>query len=179
MIDKWAQYFHLCFSNFPTSVNVGLLFFSCLGIVLLVVFLGWKKGLKWTSRLLLSEYIILILLLTVVFRESRTVQSYNLMPFWSYRVIRNGNELLLTQAIMNVVAFIPIGVLLGLSFSKMKWWKVILIGGAFSVMIEALQFFLWCGFTEFDDVFHNVFGCLIGYGVYVGIASIFCRESKR
>ena len=178
MIDKWSRYFHLCFSDIPTSVFAGLLLFFCLGTVLLLVFLGWKKGLKWISRLLLAEYIILILLLSVVFRESRMNQSYNLRPFWSYRVIQNGNELLLIQAILNVVAFVPIGVLLGLSFSKMKWWEVILIGGAFSVMIEALQFILHCGFTEFDDVFHNVLGCLIGYGVYAGVRSLFKRVPK-
>ena len=172
MVDKWSRYFHLCFSDIPTSVVAGLLLLFCLGAVLLVVFLGWKKGGKWTSRLLLSEYLILILLLSVVFRESRMDQSYNFRPFWSYQVIRNGNELLLIQAIMNVVAFIPIGVLLGLSFSKIEWWKVILIGGAFSVMIEALQFFLRCGFPEFDDVFHYVLGCLIGYGVYVGVRDL-------
>ena len=178
MIDKWSQFFHLCFRNVPTSVIVGLLLFFCLGAVLLLVFLGWKKGGKWTSRLLLLEYVIFILLLAVVFRDSRENQSYNLRPFWSYRVIQDGNELLLIQAIMNVVVFIPIGVLLGLSFSKMKWWKVMLIGGAFSVMIEALQFFLRCGFTEFDDVFHNVLGCLIGYGVYVGVRGLVKRVPK-
>ena len=178
MIDKWSQYFQLCSRNVPTSVFVGLLLFFCLGAVLLLVFLGWKKGGKWTSRLLLAEYVLLILLLAVVSRESRENQSYNLRPFWSYQVIQDGNELLLIQAIMNVVTFIPIGVLLGLSFSRMKWWKVVLIGGAFSVMIEALQFILRCGFTEFDDVFHNVLGCLIGYGLYVGVRSMVKRVPK-
>ena len=82
-----------------------------------------------------------------------------------------GHELLSTQVIANVVAFVPIGLLLGCAFGKrMKWWKVLLIGGAFSLLIETLQFVLRRGFAEVDDVMHNVLGCLIGWGVYVGIA---------
>ena len=70
---------------------------------------------------------------------------------------------------MNVVAFIPIGLLLGISFPGMKWWSVLLTGGAFSLLIETLQFFLRRGFAEFDDVGHNVVGCMVGYGVYRGV----------
>lgn len=61
---------------------------------------------------------------------------------------------------MNGVAFIPIGLLLGISFPDIKWWKVLLIGGAFSLLIETLQFFLRRGFAEVDDVWHNVVGCM-------------------
>ena len=72
--------------------------------------------------------------------------------------------------IANVLAFVPIGLLLGCAFGRMKWWKVLLIGGGFSLLIETLQFILKRGFAEVDDVMHNVVGCLLGYGVYIGIA---------
>ena len=52
----------------------------------------------------------------------------------------------------------------------MKWWKILLIGGAFSLLIETLQFVLKRGFAEVDDVFHIVLGCMIGYGVYAAVA---------
>ena len=69
---------------------------------------------------------------------------------------------------MNVVAFIPIGVLLGRSFYRRKWWIVIMIGFGFSILIEILQFILKRGFAELDDVFHNVLGCVIGlFAFYV------------
>lgn len=175
MLDKYLKFVTACFDDVPTSISVGLLLVFCLGTILLFVFLRWKMGLRWSARLLLSEYLILILLLTVVFRTVKRAGSFSLVPFWSYPIIRAGNRLLLTQAIMNVVAFIPIGVLPGLSFPQMKWWKTLLIGGAFSVTIEALQFIFQRGFTEFDDIFHNVLGCLIGYGVYAGIQSLVRR----
>ena len=70
---------------------------------------------------------------------------------------------------MNVVAFIPFGFLLGCSFSKGKWWKVALFAAGFSLFVETLQFVTKRGYAEFDDVFHNVVGAMIGYGVYVGV----------
>lgn len=79
---------------------------------------------------------------------------------------------------MNVVAFIPIGILLGISFPNIRWWKVLLISGAFSILIEILQFFFKREFAEFDDVFHNVLGCMVGYGVYVGIAYLVKRMKR-
>ena len=54
-----------------------------------------------------------------------------------------------------------------------------LIGGGFSVLIETLQFFLKRGFAEFDDVFHNGLGCMIGFGVYVGVRWMVSALQRR
>ena len=78
-----------------------------------------------------------------------------------------------------MVAFIPIGLLLGISFPGIKWWKILLIGGAFSLLIETLQFFLRRGFAEFDDVFHNVLGSMIGWGGYTAIMYVAKKVLKR
>ena len=159
---------------------VGLVVLFCLGAVFIMAFLGYKKGLKWSGRLLLIELVIWLFSLTVLFRPVLPERRFNFTPFWNYNAIQGGNELLLTQSIMNVVAFIPVGLLLGYVFERMNWWKAGLIGGAFSVLIETLQFVFKRGFAEFDDVFHNVIGCLIGYGLYVGIASLAkCVAKKR
>ena len=85
-----------------------------------------------------------------------------------YRAIREGHGHLWTQAVGNVGAFVPMGMLLGF-LGRGKWWKVLLISVGFSVLIETLQFVSLRGFAEFDDVFHNVVGAMIGYGVYVGV----------
>lgn len=64
---------------------------------------------------------------------------------------------------MNVVVFIPVGMLIGIAFKQVSWWKALLIGCSISVTIESLQFFLMRGFSELDDVVHNTVGCLIGW----------------
>ena len=78
-----------------------------------------------------------------------------------------------------MAAFIPIGLLLGISFPGMKWWTVLLTGGAFSLLIETLQFFFRRGFAEFADVWHNGVGCMVGYAVYRGVRWMGERGKKR
>lgn len=180
MINGYIKYISSCFQIVPTGVSIGMLVIFCFGSVFLLAFLGFKNGVKWSAGLLLLEYLALLFFLTVLFRSVRDERTFNLMPFWSYHVVRRGKHaLLLTQIIMNVVAFIPIGLLLGCAFDRMKWWKVLLIGGAFSLLIETLQFVLKRGFAEVDDVWHNVIGCLVGYGVYRGIVCIVEWIAKR
>ncbi len=68
---------------------------------------------------------------------------------------------------MNVIVFIPVGMMLGsLLRVKGSCLIVLLIGCSISVTIETLQFCFMKGFSEVDDVMHNTLGCLIGYGIY-------------
>ncbi len=80
---------------------------------------------------------------------------------------------------MNVVVFIPIGLLLGFVFKVQRWRIVLIVGVFISLSIEALQFSLKRGCTEFDDVMHNTLGCLIGYGLYASIRYGYEKISKR
>ena len=65
---------------------------------------------------------------------------------------------------MNVIVFIPVGMILGsLLRVKGSWLVALLIGCSISITIEALQFCCMKGFSEVDDVMHNTVGCLIGY----------------
>ena len=173
MIDKLEHFITVVFRDFPTSFLVGFLVLFGVGTALFLAFFGWKRGARWSAGLLLVEYMVLLLALAVVTRKVHPARAFDFSPFWSYReVLRSGRDALLTQNIANVLAFVPIGLLLGCAFRRMKWWKVLLFGVFYSITIEALQFFLKSGFSEFDDVFHNVLGCMIGYGIYVGVARV-------
>ena len=168
MIGKLEHFITVVFRDFPTSLIVGFLVLFGVGTILFLAFFGWKMGAKWSAGLLLVEYMVLLFVLAVLTRKVRPTPTFDFTPFWSYReVLRSGKDALLTQIIANVLAFVPIGLLLGCAFGRMKWWKALAIGGGFSLLIEVLQFVFKRGFAEFDDVFHNVLGCGIGFGVYV------------
>ena len=126
-----------------------------------MVFKGVRTGFKWSSVLLLIEYIFLLFCSTVIFRPTGETRQYDFHPFWSY-----DRPELLVENIMNVVVFIPVGLLLGSAFKQITWWKALLIGCSISITIEALQFFFLKGFSELDDVMHNTVGCVIGFGFY-------------
>ena len=169
MIDKYLRYVDSCLDMVPASVGISLILVFCLGSAFFLVRQGWKKGLTRSAGLLLLEYLLLLLLLSVFIRSEQAERTCMLTPFWSYPAIQEGQPGILTQVIMNVAAFVPIGFLFGCIYGRAKWWKALLLGGVFSIMIEILQFAFKRGMSEFDDVFHNVLGCLIGYGLYVGV----------
>lgn len=131
---------------------------------------------KLSAGLLAIEYMIFIYCATVIFRVYSENVGHEFTPFWSYKAIGNGRIDLLAENIMNVVVFVPVGLLLSCVSHRLKWWMVLLIGIGISVSIEALQYFCHKGFSEFDDVFHNTLGCSIGIMIVVVINSIwkFC-----
>lgn len=163
MREQFRQYIINLYQDIPQEVYEGLLSVFCLGLVVFIAWKGFKTGLRYSVALLLIEYIFLIFCSTVIFRPTGETRQYDFHPFWSYQAIQDGREELLAENIMNVVVFIPVGLLLGIAFKQMTWWKALLIGCSISVTIESLQFFFMRGFSELDDVMHNTVGCLIGW----------------
>lgn len=138
-----------------------------LGLISFIAIKGTKDGLRYGIRLLLADYVIIILCSTVIFRKSKALARFDFTPFWTYYEAFYGNTTyLLPQLIMNIVIFIPLGLLLRASFPTIKWWKLLLMGTGLSLMIETWQLIMHKGFCEFDDVMHNTLGCMIGLLCY-------------
>ena len=166
MIYEFKQYIISLYQDIPQEVYEGLLSVFCIGLVVFIAWKGFKTGFRYSAILLLVEYIFLLFCSTVIFRATGETRQYDFHPFWSYQAIQEDREDLLAENIMNVVVFVPVGILLGCAFCSMRWWKALLIGCGISVSIEALQYFFHRGFSETDDIMHNTLGCLIGYGLY-------------
>ena len=174
MREQFRTYIVSLYHNIPTEVYEGLLSVFCIGLVVFIAWKGFKIGFRYSAILLLVEYVFLIFCSTIIFRTTGEIRQYNFHPFWSYQAIQDGREDLLAENIMNVVVFIPVGLMLG-SFLRVKgsstseatksmtWLMVAIIGCGISVTIESLQFFLMRGFSEVDDVMHNTLGCILGY----------------
>lgn len=163
MMEEFKQYIILLYQDIPQEVCEGLLSIACLGVAVFFAWKGVKTGLRCSAALLLIEYIFLLFCSTVIFRTTGDTRQYDFHPFWSY-----SRPELMVENIMNVVAFILVGLLLSIAFKKMTWWKALLIGCGISVTIEALQLFFKRGFSEVDDVMHNTVGCLLGWFMVKG-----------
>lgn len=163
MQEEFNRYVISLYQDIPTEVYEGLVSVFCLGAVAFFVFWGFRKGFRYSARLLLIEYEFLLFSSTVIYRMGSETRKYDWHPFWSYRAIEEGRGALIPENIMNVVVFVPIGLLLGIGFSKWSWWKAIGTGCLLSVSIEAMQLMFKRGFCEVDDVIHNTLGCIIGY----------------
>ena len=164
MREQFRTYIVSLYQNIPTEVYDGLLSVFCLGLVVFIAWKGFKIGLRYSVALLLIEYIFLLFCSTVIFRTSGDTRQYDFHPFWSY-----SRPDLLVENIMNVIVFIPVGMILGsLLRVKGSWLVALLIGCSISITIEALQFWFMKGFSEVDDVMHNTVGCLIGWCMVKG-----------
>lgn len=113
----------------------------------------------------LIGYIFLILASTVITRTVEQEYDFKWELFWSYAAIKKGRKHLLYLNIANVLMLIPVGFLLS-CVSVMSFKKAILSGILISGGIEVAQLSLKRGLFEFDDVFHNTLGCVIGYLIY-------------
>lgn len=172
MREQFKQYVISLYQDIPQEVYEGLMSVFCMGLVVFIAWKGLKTGLRYSATLLLVEYIFLLFCSTVFFRTTSELRKYDFQPFWSYKAKQEGRVDLLAENIMNVVVFIPVGLLLGIAFKQMTWLKVLLIGCGISVTIESLQFFFMRGFSELDDVMHNTVGCLIGFLIVSGFHHI-------
>ena len=166
-------YFSSLIKNVPQDVYSVLLALFFIIVILIVVF---NKSIlrKGVSRLLIVEYSVIIYYITVFSRKANHVRKFDFTPFWSYE-----RPDLFLENVMNVVVFIPVGILLGYALTNVKLWKVLVVGLLLSLPIEILQFLFKKGFAEIDDVMHNVLGCMIGYGVYALLRFLYEKFSKR
>lgn len=121
----------------------------------------------------------------MVFRATGIERKCYVTPFWSYGLIIDGDRSPIVENVMNVMVFVPVGVLLGLmvqgsGFTVRGKWKnfrtriarispIVAAGLIISGSIEALQFFLKRGFSEVDDLMHNMVGCILGYMLVKGL----------
>jgi glycopeptide antibiotics resistance protein len=113
----------------------------------------WKRP----SLGLLIGYAFLILAETVLIRKPFSGQHFNPELFWSWRQWKIQRNQILT----NVIMFLPVGVLAG----SIWRWKGLGVAAGLSAAIEILQLVTSRGLCEFDDVFHNMIGAVIGVGI--------------
>jgi glycopeptide antibiotics resistance protein len=124
------------------------------------------------AAVLLITYIFLVFSSTVFSRIPKDYYTYELLPFWSYREIYAGSKDLLWEDVLNIIMLCPMGLLLpmvldsGRGGTKRIFRMVVLIGFLISLTIELLQLILKRGLFEFDDMFHNTLGVMIGFGLF-------------
>lgn len=131
---------------------------------------GWRVWKKLCLGLLIG-YAFLILTETVLIRKPFIGEHIKLELFWSWKQWNVQKEQILT----NVVVFVPVGVLAG----RIWRWKGLLVAVGLSAAIEILQLVTSRGLCEFDDVFHNMIGAVIGIGIVVVIEKMVSASKER
>lgn len=107
-MEQFLGYLMDSYLELPVWVYEGLFAMLCVGTAVAFLSLGARRGGRVTLRLLLAEYVFVVLCSTVFFRPVMAERQYDVHPFWSYWAIQEGEEVLLVENIMNVVMFIGI-----------------------------------------------------------------------
>lgn len=115
---------------------------------------------------LFAIYILAVLWITLIDREFGNRRAM-LVPFWEFANVIKGvrRSFFIGQILGNLAMLMPLGFMLPF-IKKVNLKQVILIAFCFSVFIELTQFITGRGLMEFDDVFNNTVGAVLGYIVY-------------
>ncbi len=125
---------------------------------------------RWAhvAGVLLVGYVLVLLALTLAPPHYVPPQRFRLMPFATImQQVRKGGSVFLVNVPGNIVAFVPLGLLVPFCAARLRFLiRIVLVGAFSSIAIELLQL----GFTErvadIDDVLLNVVGAALGYGWY-------------
>ena len=96
--------------------------------------------------------------------------EFNLIPFTNTALITFN---------LNILLFIPFGLLLPIATKVKSFGKVILMGFLTSLLIELMQLGIGGRITDVNDLMTNTFGCLIGYGIYKIIERLRTNYEKK
>ena len=91
----------------------------------------------------------------------------NIIPFyWLWEPLKNGGDVIMSQVLLNVLLFIPLGMLQPMIQSSHNMKKTFVIALIATCSIELIQpLFGRC--TDVDDVILNVGGAILGYIFFI------------
>lgn len=173
-IDAYSiLYAKSIYHDIPSYMYILLLLIATIGIILISTNQRVENKRRVFGKLVFFEYVGFILCMTVFFRDCVENRAFNLVPFWSYKAeSADLQHSLYVEGMMNVLMFVPIGLLLRCAYKRIGWKMMLVVTVVLSVSIEFMQFFFKRGFAEFDDVFHNTLGAVIGIGLYASVATM-------
>ena len=137
---------------------------------------------------LLLAYLVVLAILTLrpVGADVDSNVRVNLKPFATILpALRHGpGTFVFASLVGNVLAFVPLGLLLPLAFRRLPGLLVIIAGGVLSAAIELTQYALSTNLgygyrrADVDDVIVNVFGTVVGLTLY-GVAQLTASIVRR
>ncbi|WP_186673783.1 VanZ family protein [Sporosarcina sp. BP05] len=180
IISTVREYFFLALI---AVIFLGIIFFLGYFIVYKKNF-GGKKNLS-KKQLLLGAlficYIIMVIGVTFLNRGGNYQGRMDLSFLSSYREAWYSFSVSNWQFVyLNILMFVPLGFLFPLlhsRFRKAVW--TIGMAALFTLSIESVQLLTGYGIFEVDDLFNNLLGAIIGYGIIMGFITFKEKGIKR
>lgn len=136
-----------------------------------------EKNVKNGMRMLAIYYIIWLIFI-LVFKMSFSIndllieRKINLIPFYHDNNV--DIKVILDEMVLNILVFLPLGIMIRSIFFDKKSSKSIFFMLTFSLIVESLQYVLSIGIFDITDIINNTLGGILGITLY----SIFVKKSK-
>ena len=153
-----------------------------LGVITIKILLKliFKRRTEFKISNLVSQFLWILVVLSILKITGILGGDFGVSsPFDSYISYKLFEEGLNPATLLNICLFVPFGFLSVLTFRDLDkhWWFGILIGFAFSTLIEFLQMFTG-RFVQLDDIVMNTLGTFIGYGISIWLVRL-CRSQEK
>ena len=125
-----------------------------------ILFITYLLGLCW----------IIVFKMNVPIAHKGHIQSVNFIPF-KRPLILNG-KVGVSEMIMNVLIFIPLGVYTGALYKRWHFIKQCLFFFLISSACEVSQYVLRIGYADITDIINNTAGGIIGLLMFRGIEKL-------
>lgn len=149
----------------------------------------WKKKrpnvkfpwLKAAVLILLAVFFAVLIFVTLIRGGHRSWRYANLHLFRAWREAWNAfSEKHWLNVLLNVAMFAPLGILLPLLTEKIrKWYRMLAAGFGTSLAIELLQYLLYRGLFDVDDLLCNTLGTMIGYWAVMAVLALGRKQWKK
>jgi len=103
-------------------------------------------------------------------------RNVNLIPF--YELFASNDKIDISEIIMNVVIFVPLGIYTSVSFKGWTFANKLFFILLISLMFEGLQFILRVGAFDIADIINNTLGGILGLMIFVAIEKLFNNSVK-
>ncbi len=133
---------------------------------------------KGRQRLLVLIFVIYVLILfcsAIILRHPHDDNIILTDWFWGYHC---SEKYIIWDNVYNIVAFIPVGLLIGFILSKYRILIAFFVGLFLSETFECAQLIWKRGSFDVDDLFNNIVGTLIGGLIAVLITQLVKRNKE-
>ncbi|MCH4172110.1 MAG: VanZ family protein [Lactobacillus sp.] len=187
--------FQIVQTHYQARINhfplIELIFYSLdktILYLLIIMGLRWlwhllrHKPMQWRREvkvMIFTVYILMLLSLTVFrgiyfpwqiqWHFQRPLSQINLTPLVQTLKLTQGRSPLdfFYNSLGNIFWFLPFGIGAPILSAKHRsFWTITFAGIVLSVSIEIMQFLLYTGVSDIDDVIFNTLGTMIGYALY-------------
>lgn len=182
IIELWQMFKeYLLFA--VLGIGILIILFSIIYFLIYQKVLNGRKPIQLKSAatiILFVGYLLMVFCATWFSRRPSGYYSVSLSLFSSYLEAWNSFTLRSWQLlILNIVVFVPFGILLPLvskRFQNLIW--IISAGAVFTLSIETIQWVFRIGVFEADDLLNNLIGVIVGYGMVMAVLSAVNREKR-